>query len=56
MRSLLRNLKYEAEEKEENFKFFETIYTAFCYNQVSTITLSLLAEEYELTYHLVLCL
>ena len=52
MRKILRNLKYQKEPNIEHIKLFKILFSTFCYNKVSTITLCLLSEEYELTYNL----
>jgi vacuole morphology and inheritance protein 14 len=52
MRKILRNLKYQKDPTMEHKNLFKLMYTTFCYNKISTITLCLLSEEYELTYNL----
>ncbi|CAD8132656.1 unnamed protein product [Paramecium pentaurelia] len=56
LRNILRNLKHEKDEKQRqhNQEIFETLYRTFCYNSMSVITLSLLSEEYELAYKIII--
>ena len=52
----LKNYKYEKNQKtaKSTYEFFISIYKTFCYNEVSALSLSLLIEEYELTYNIIL--
>ncbi|CAD8103047.1 unnamed protein product [Paramecium sonneborni] len=56
IRMKLKNYKYEKNQKtaKSTYEFFISIYKTFCYNEVSALSLSLLIEEYELTYNIIL--
>mmetsp|Transcript_50986 Transcript_50986/g.58477 ORF Transcript_50986/g.58477 Transcript_50986/m.58477 type:complete len:517 (+) Transcript_50986:1-1551(+) len=48
LRCMLKESKFS--DKNTGIKFFETLQEAWIYNPISTITLSLLAQQYELSF------
>jgi vacuole morphology and inheritance protein 14 len=54
VRSALKNLAIEKEHRVENIKLFESLFKTWSHNPISTITLCLLAQQYELSYRLII--
>lgn len=54
LRICLKNYKKDRKEKKGLKEFFEKIFRAWSFNPVSTLILCMMAEYFELSYHLIL--
>ena len=54
VRDILKNIPIDKQNREENIRLFESLFKTWAHNTISTITLSLLAQQYELAYNLIL--
>ncbi|KRX07492.1 Armadillo-type fold [Pseudocohnilembus persalinus] len=53
VRNLLKNMNYEPEKFEKAKHLFENLFQIWSFNPVSTITLCLLAQQYDLAYKII---
>eukprot|EP01016_Furgasonia_blochmanni_P010806 TRINITY_DN1465_c0_g2_i1.p1 TRINITY_DN1465_c0_g2~~TRINITY_DN1465_c0_g2_i1.p1 ORF type:complete len:513 (+),score=154.52 TRINITY_DN1465_c0_g2_i1:100-1539(+) len=53
LRNLIKNIQFIEEDKRDNTEFFEILYSAWCFNPVSTVTFCLLSQNYELAYYII---
>jgi len=53
VRKTLKDISTDKENLEQNVKLFESFFRTWSYNSVSTITLCLLSQQYELAYRII---
>jgi len=53
VRKTLKNISIDRENSENNTKLFESFFRTWSYNSISTLTLCLLSQQYELAYKII---
>lgn len=53
VRKTLKNISTDKENRELNYKLFESFFRTWVYNPVSTITFCFLTQQYELAYRII---